>query len=87
HIQEKQASALAVLSIFASAMTALGPTLGGFLMTIGGWPAIFLVNLPFILISFFLGLTLFPKEQKKRKLRIGETVRKLDLPGMLLFTV
>lgn len=26
---------------FASAMTALGPTLGGFLMTIGGWPAIF----------------------------------------------
>lgn len=45
------------------------------------------MNLPFILISFFLGLTLFPKEQKKRKLRIGETVRKLDLPGMLLFTV
>ncbi|MGE6855569.1 MFS transporter [Bacillus sp. FSL K6-2841] len=87
HIQEKQASALAVLSIFASAMTALGPTLGGFLMTIGGWPAIFLVNLPFILISFFLGLSLFPKEQKKRKLRIGETVRRLDLPGMLLFTV
>lgn len=41
HIKEKQASALAVLSIFASAMTALGPTLGGFLMTIGGWLTIF----------------------------------------------
>ncbi|MBR0583472.1 MFS transporter [Bacillus altitudinis MN12] len=86
HVKERQASALAVLSIFASAMTALGPTLGGFLMTIGSWPAIFLVNLPFILISFFLGLSLFPKE-KKKKLRIGDTVRKLDLPGMLLFTV
>lgn len=86
HVKERQASALAVLSIFASAMTALGPTLGGFLMTIGSWPAIFLVNLPFILISFFLGLSLFPKE-KKKKLRIGDTVRKLDLPGMFLFTV
>ena len=41
HVKERQASALAVLSIFASAMTALGPTLGGFLMTIGSWPAIF----------------------------------------------
>lgn len=86
HIKERQASALAVLAIFASAMTALGPTLGGFLMTIGGWPAIFLVNLPFILISFVLGMYLFPKGQKKGKLRIKEAVRKLDLPGMLLFT-
>ncbi|OLP66759.1 hypothetical protein BACPU_01180 [Bacillus pumilus] len=86
HMKERQASALAVLSIFASAMTALGPTLGGFLTTIGGWPSIFLVNLPFILISFLLGKRLFPKSEKKRILRIGETIRKLDLPGMFLFT-
>ncbi|MFJ5964330.1 MFS transporter [Bacillus sp. NPDC093026] len=86
HIKVRQASAMAVLSIFASAMTALGPTLGGFLITIGGWPAIFLVNLPFIIISFALGMYLFPKEQKKRGLRIGDVVRKLDLTGMLLFT-
>ncbi|MFS0654110.1 MFS transporter [Bacillus sp. 179-C3.3 HS] len=86
HMKERQASALAVLSIFASAMTALGPTVGGFLMIVGGWPAIFLVNLPFILISYVLGHALFPKEQKKERLRFGETMRKLDLPGMLLFT-
>ncbi|MDM5299702.1 MFS transporter [Bacillus pumilus] len=86
HMKERQASALAVLSIFASAMTALGPTLGGVLTTIGGWPSIFLVNLPFILISFVLGKRLFPKSEKKRILRIGETIRKLDLPGMFLFT-
>lgn len=30
HIHDRQASALAVLSIFASAMTALGPTVGAF---------------------------------------------------------
>ena len=56
HIHERQASALAVLSIFASAMTALGPTVGGFLIVWGGWPAIFIVNLPFIILSFLLGM-------------------------------
>lgn len=65
HIHERQASALAVLSIFASAMTALGPTAGGFLIVWGGWPAIFIVNLPFIILSFLLGLYMFPKDQKK----------------------
>lgn len=44
HIQEKQASALAVLSIFSSAMAALGPTVGGFLIVWGGWPSIHLFS-------------------------------------------
>lgn len=65
HIHERQASAMAVLSIFASAMTALGPTVGGFLIVWGGWPAIFIVNLPFIILSFLLGMYMFPKDQKK----------------------
>ncbi len=46
-------------------MTALGPTVGGFLIVWGGWPAIFIVNLPFIILSFLLGVYMFPKDQKK----------------------
>ncbi|MGE6630321.1 MFS transporter [Bacillus sp. NPDC077027] len=87
HVKERQASALAVLSVFASAMTALGPTLGGFLITFGGWSAIFLVNLPFIFISFGLGLFMFPKGKKKEGIRVKVALRTLDLPGMLLFTL
>ncbi|WP_434813652.1 MFS transporter [Bacillus halotolerans] len=84
HIHERQASALAVLSIFASAMTALGPTVGGFLIVWGGWPAIFIVNLPFIILSFLLGMYMFPKDQKKG-VGIRTVIRQLDVPGILLF--
>lgn len=38
HIHEKRASALSVLSIFSSAMTAFGPTVGGFLIVLGDGP-------------------------------------------------
>lgn len=85
HIHERQASALAVLSIFASAMTALGPTVGGFLIVWGGWPAIFIVNLPFILISFLLGMYMFPKDKKREGTGWKVIFRRLDVPGILLF--
>ncbi|WP_376700559.1 MFS transporter [Bacillus sp. A1] len=85
NIREKQASALAVLSIFASAMTALGPTLGGYLIVWGGWPAIFFVNLPFIILSFFLGMYMFPKDEKREIGGLKGVLRQLDTIGILLF--
>ncbi|MCP6683672.1 MFS transporter [Bacillus nakamurai] len=85
NIRERQASALAVLSIFASAMTALGPTLGGFLIVWGGWPAIFFVNLPFIILSFFLGMYMFPKDEKRKTGGMKAILRELDTAGILLF--
>lgn len=86
NIQERQASALAVLSIFASAMTAIGPTAGGFLIVWGGWPAIFLVNFPFIVISFVLGWKLFPDDSKKERTSFKEILHLLDIWGILLFS-
>src|SRR5699024_2403500 len=52
-ISRKQGEALAVLSIFASTSAAFGPFIGG--MLIGGWdwPAIFMINIPITLLSFF----------------------------------
>ena len=85
NIKERQASALAVLSIFASAMTALGPTLGGFLIVWGDWPAIFWVNFPFILISFLLGWYMFPRDSKKDKASWQGLFSQLDLVGIGLF--
>lgn len=85
HIKEKQASALAVLSIFASAMTALGPTVGGFLIVWGNWPAIFWVNFPFILISFILGWMIFPKDPKTKASKLRHSLLHLDLLGIFFF--
>lgn len=85
NIHERQASALAVLSIFASAMTALGPTLGGFLIIWGDWPAIFTVNFPFIIISFILGWYMFPKDKKQEGSSIKNVLQHLDFLGIFLF--
>ncbi|MEH7503691.1 MFS transporter [Neobacillus drentensis] len=85
HIKERQASALAVLSIFASAMVALGPTIGGFLIVWGNWPAIFWVNFPFIIISFILGWYMFPKDVKQDKDRRRELLSNLDFLGIGFF--
>ncbi|MCU1684729.1 MAG: drug resistance transporter, EmrB/QacA subfamily [Amycolatopsis sp.] len=40
---------------------ALGPTVGGLLMTLGGWPLIFLVNVPFGLVGLVAGRYLLPR--------------------------
>jgi MFS family permease len=85
HIKERQASALAVLSIFASAMVALGPTIGGFLIVFGNWPAIFWVNFPFILLSFLLGWFMFPKDIKQEKADTKEKLSHLDFLGIGYF--
>lgn len=87
HIKERQASALAILSIFASAMTALGPTIGGYLIVWGNWPAIFWVNFPFVIISFILGWYMFPNDNKKDKETVKRLLAHLDFIGIALFAL
>jgi MFS family permease len=85
HIKDRQASALSVLAIFASAMTALGPTLGGFLIVWGNWPAIFWVNFPFVLLSLLLGWYMFPRDPKKDQASTHGLLLHLDLLGIGFF--
>ncbi|GGF93422.1 MFS transporter [Paenibacillus abyssi] len=66
-ITKKQAQAFSFLSIFASTSAALGPSIGGFLIHYGDWPAIFLINFPFIIASFLLALKAFPKDETADK--------------------
>jgi MFS family permease len=84
-IKDRQASALSVLAIFSSAMTALGPTLGGFLIVWGDWPAIFWVNYPFVLMSLLLGWFLFPRDDKSEKIGMKNLLSQLDLLGIGFF--
>lgn len=89
NIKERQSSALAVLTIFASTTAGLGPTLGGVLLDLGGWHAIFLVNIPIVMVAICLGYFLFPKEVKEKK-SIKETFKnvlsRLDIAGIVLFS-
>jgi MFS family permease len=85
--RERQGSALAALAICASVMTAFGPTVGGFLIVWGGWPSIFYVNFPFIVVSFVLGLIVFPKDIKNRSYQLKSFLKQLDIPGIILFSI
>ncbi|GAA0607427.1 MFS transporter [Virgibacillus siamensis] len=82
YITTGQAKALSVLAVFSSVSAAFGPTIGGFLIEGFDWQAIFLVNLPFIVISFLMALFILPK-QGGGKIALG----RIDFGGISLFSV
>lgn len=91
HITEKQATALSVMSIFLSGAAAIGPFIGGALLHWWDWPAIFFVNIPFVVASFLLAWRTIPKEEPSTSVARNMSFRRwfglIDAPGILLFTV
>ena len=75
-----KARAIGIWTAIASVGTAVGPTLGGFLVEHWGWRSIFLVNVPVGLVVVFLTLR-FVKESR------DERPRTLDVVGQVLFMV
>ncbi|MFB0840606.1 MFS transporter [Paenibacillus oleatilyticus] len=89
HITEKQATALAVLSIFLSGAAAIGPFIGGVLIHGWDWPAIFFVNIPFVAASFLFAWRSIPNDEppaSARNMSIRKWLELIDAPGVLLFT-
>ncbi|WP_127537114.1 MFS transporter [Paenibacillus illinoisensis] len=92
HITEKQATALSVLSIFLSGAAAIGPFIGGVIIHWWGWPAIFLVNIPFVVTSFLLAWRHIPEDDPSttsvaRNMSFRKWFDLIDASGVLLFTV
>ena len=77
---KQKARAIGIWTAIASVGTAVGPTLGGFLVEHWGWRAIFLVNVPVGVLVVFLSLR-FVRESR------DERPRTLDAPGQALFMV
>lgn len=79
-------SGIAVLSVCAQSMVALGPTLGGLLTGIFGWQSIMWVNLPLVLLTTVWVLRTVPDVPPTRE-RSGSLVADLDPLGAGLFVV
>src|SRR4029077_6159445 len=76
------AQALAMMSVAASVSAALGPTIGGFVLSLGGWQGIFLVNAPITAAGIVLGLRWLPAPPASEA---AGSIGQIDVPGVLLF--
>jgi MFS family permease len=75
------ARVLAVLSMSAQTVMVIGPTLGGLLIGLFGWPAIFAVNIPLAGLSLVLALLWVPKDDRGER-----TAKPIDVLGIALFS-
>jgi predicted MFS family arabinose efflux permease len=81
------AAALAVLSIAGNVSAAVGPTVGGVLVGVAGWQAIFLVNVPAVVLGVVLALRWLPADRRRAPGgTVGGVVGLIDLPGVALFS-
>ncbi len=81
--KSKIGSAMGVLATMSAVGTALGPTLGGFLIFAFGWRAIFFVTAPLGMMLFIAAYYYLPIDSSKKKLeKMG-----FDMIGMLLLSV
>lgn len=84
-ITDRQAQALAFLSVFSFGAAAFGPSIGGVIMNYLDWQGIFLVNFPFVVASFLLAIFVLPNPRRGEHQSAREVLREIDLPGIALF--
>ncbi|GAA3752431.1 MFS transporter [Microbacterium kribbense] len=78
---------LARIQIANTTAAALGPVIGGLLIALAGWPAIFLVNIPLALAALVGVLTLAPPDEPRGAVSPAAVMRVLDPAGVVAFTV
>lgn len=79
--EQEQSKAIAWLGSLGGVALALGPILGGFIVTYWGWRWIFFINIPIILLGYLFSLKTV-KESPKAKEHPA-----LDIKGMLLLAL
>lgn len=76
----RTASAMGVLGAMSATGTALGPSLGGLLIAVGDWRAIFLVNVPLGMLTLFVAGRTLPAD----RVPVGPDRPGFDVLGTLL---
>ena len=77
--KDKTGRAMGLLGTTSAVGTALGPTLGGVLVSFLGWPAIFLLSVPLGLVGLALGQRYLPADRPS-----SDAAARIDRPGTAL---
>ncbi|MHC1560527.1 MFS transporter [Actinomycetospora sp. C-140] len=82
---DSPAGILTVLAVSTQTVAVIGPTLGGFLIGVGGWRATFTVNVPLALACLVLGALYLPRTPTSGATGLRTVVRSVDPLGIALF--
>ena len=77
--KRQQGTAVGIWGALGTAAAAVGPTLGGVLVTYGHWSWIFFVNIPVGIFAVVVCAIVIPKRVRQRREPGG-----IDIPGMLI---
>jgi MFS family permease len=77
---------LGAITVANSTSAALGPVLGGFLVSGAGWQAVFLVNVPICLVGLVFAWRVLPRQRAEDAVAARRVLAELDLPGVALFS-
>src|SRR5215208_5919381 len=78
---DRRAHAVALLSAVAALAAGIGPSLGGFLVSLESWRLVFLVNIPVGVVAYYLSRRHLVESREPGRRRMP------DLPGAMIFAV
>ncbi|WP_181021904.1 MFS transporter [Microbacterium sp. Ru50] len=76
--------AIGIIALCGQTTAALGPTVGGLVVVAWGWPGIFWVNIPMVILCATLVLAFVPADARGPRASAAQTWRALDPAGMVL---
>ena len=80
---DSPAGILTLLAVSTQTIAVVGPSLGGLLIGVGGWRAVFAVNVPLALACVVLGARRLPTTPRQKAQE--SLARTIDLAGIALF--
>jgi MFS family permease len=73
------------LQMANTSAAAVGPVVGGLLVSLVGWEALFLINVPLAVAALLIVRQAAPKDEARENGSVAELVRDSDIPGILAF--
>lgn len=75
------------IQLIDTSSAAVGPVIGGLLIVLAGWEAIFWINIPLAAIALVWTHLLVPRDDPRPRTPVRQVLREADVPGILAFVV